>query len=96
MMPGRREMLIKELERVTGGNSGTYSDAEYCAAGIQVIGPGIFYDHGYIFRGKMITTLEAKAIAWYYHSCGVIAPDSKVALEAFNKFKLPPSYIEKR
>ena len=58
----------KTLDKVDGGGFfSKYSDEEYAAAGVEIVGPGTFYNDGYKFKGKDITTEQAERLAFFYY-----------------------------
>ena len=63
----KNEINMNQLDQVNGGGIfSRYSDKQYAAAGVKVIGPGVFYNDGYEYNGKTISTDEATWLAYYY------------------------------
>ena len=76
-MTENRCIYIKTIEKVSNtlGLFSTYSTREYASAGVVVLRPGILYNSGYSFKGKVISTLEANTLVRYYFIYGHVAPD---------------------
>ena len=64
----KTELKIDQLDRVNGGGLfSRFRDKQYAAAGITVKGAGWFYNDGYEYNGKEISTDEANWLAYYYY-----------------------------
>ena len=64
----KKALSDKKLDKVDGGGFfSKYSDEEYAAAGVEIVGPGMFYNDGYRFKGKDITTEQAEKLAFFYY-----------------------------
>ena len=58
---------LKVLEQVSGGGLfSAYTDENYAKAGIEVVGPGWFYNDGYRYNGQDISMDEANWLTYYY------------------------------
>lgn len=58
---------IDQLNEVTGGGIfSVYRDKEYAAAGVTVLGPGVFYNDGYQYNGQNISMEEANWLVYFY------------------------------
>ena len=62
-----KTLELRELEQISGGGIfSAYKDKQYEAAGVTVVGSGWFYNDGYKYNGKDITTDEATWLTYYY------------------------------
>lgn len=62
------------MESVSGGGIFShYDDWEYQQAGVDVVGPGTFWNDGYKFQGKTISTLDAIYLVDFYQANGRVA-----------------------
>ena len=79
-------MDLNQLEQVCGGGLfSSYSDNQYAAAGVTVVGPGWFYNDGYEFNGKEIGCYEASALTYYFLHIGKRAPSLEEALRYYDE-----------
>ena len=77
---------LNQLEQVCGGGLfSSYSDKQYAAAGVNVIGPGWFYNDGYSFNGIEIGCYEASALTYYFLNIGKRAPSLEEALRYYDE-----------
>ena len=81
------ELAINELDTVAGGALfETYSDEDYQAAGVEVVGSGFFTNDGYRFNGQEIDSVDADLLVKYSDTFGGIAPSLDVALEKLGEY----------
>ena len=67
-MPNKDSETLQDQEakEVSGGGwFSQWSDEQYRAGGVEIVGPGILWNSGYKFRGKKIETFQANALALY-------------------------------
>ena len=78
----KNDIKDEELDKVSGGGLfSTYTDATYNEAGVEIIGAGNFYNDGYKFKGKNITTREAECLVEFYFAKKRIADSVDEACE---------------
>ena len=75
----------EKLKKVDGGGFfSSYSEEEYNAAGVEVVGWGYFYNDGYRFQGKDISTEDANTLAFFTYYKGYPAS----SIEEANEFRI--------
>ena len=75
----------EQIEKVSGGGFfSPYDDEDYAAAGVEVIGPGRFWNDGYRFQGKEIESGEATYLVEFYRKHGRVASSLQEAEDWFN------------
>ena len=63
----KSELNVEQLDQVNGGGIfSRFRDKQYAAAGITVKGAGWFYNDGYEYNGKEISTDEANSYEYDY------------------------------
>jgi hypothetical protein len=72
---------LNQLEQASGGGLfSPYSDEQYAAAGVTVVGPGWFDNDGYKLNGEEMKRYQASALVYYYLHVGKRAPSIEEAL----------------
>ena len=81
----KKKLEDKKLDKVNGGGFfSKYSDEEYAAAGVEIVGPGTWYNDGYRFKGKDITTEQAEMLGFFYYYKEYPAESLEQAEEFYN------------
>ena len=89
------KMSLDELEQVSGGSlQSLFKDKEYAAAGVEIIGPGIFKNDGYKYNGIQIYPSVANRIVVFYQKTGRRPVDMFEAWDWFDE-TYPNGYTEK-
>ena len=84
-MSDTKKLEDEQIEKVAGGGFfSPYDDEEYIAAGIEIIGPGRFYNDGYRFQDQEITSGEATILVEFYKFHGRIASALQEALDWYD------------
>lgn len=74
-MENEKKINEEQLNDVNGGGLfDKYSDDEYEAAGMEVVGSGFFYNDGYRFKGQDISDDDAIILVKYNKHFGSVAP----------------------
>lgn len=86
-MSDEKKINDKKLEQVSGGGLfSRHSDKEYAEAGVTVVGPGTFYNDGYAFKGKEISTEDAHMLVFFYYYHDYPAESVEEAREYYDYF----------
>lgn len=88
-----KECIKNELDKVTGaGLFSRNTDEEYRNAGVEVVGPGTFWNDGYRFKGQDISTDDANFLVLYRYYLGRVADSIPAAREEFDWYA--SNYLE--
>ena len=84
-MNKNRKLDDEQIEKVSGGGFfSPYDDEDYHAAGVEIIGPGKWYNDGYKFQGQEIKSGEATILVEFFFKNGRIASSVEEAMDWFN------------
>ena len=61
-----------------------YDDEEYRAAGVEIVGPGKYWNDGYKFQGRDSKSGEASILVEFYLKNGRVASSVEEAMDRFN------------
>lgn len=87
MADEKRKLTDPELIKANGGGLfSAFNDEDYAAAGVEIVGPGLFYNDGYKFKGKTISTSDAEYLGYYYRYYGKAADSIEEAKEWVRRY----------
>ncbi len=61
-----------------------YDDEKYRAAGVEIVGPGKYWNDGYKFQGRDSKSGEASILVEFYLKNGRVASSVEEAMDWFN------------